>query len=71
MSNVIQLLPTEIANELATLRRLRDNMVERRLVVVTPDGADATVTEAANLDTVIRQLESALGPLFGKRQAGG
>jgi hypothetical protein len=53
----LSLKEPEAASELAALRRMRSDMVERLLVVVTPSGEDGTVREAVNLETIIRQLE--------------
>ena len=68
MGDVIDFLPLEIRNELGTLQRMRNDMVERRLVVLDDGGTDVTLREAANLGAVIDQLQKALAHVAGKRK---
>ena len=60
MGEVIRFLPLEVQTELGVLQRMRDDLVARRLVMVTADGLDVTIREAAVLEDAIYQIEKAL-----------
>ena len=73
MGNVVDLLPghAEIRNQLITLREMHDSFVAHKLRITNPEGVDVTAREAAIIDIVIIQLQTALGRMSGGRSKEG